>query len=108
MFDKLFGIIDNIIGKLTPEWDKGTFGILLLIAIALLIIGVIVIIAVMLFPAEKPETSPKVKLDIIAQAPSYCEERGFNNWHWTNETIYEFECFNSTGNITKLDDYVRS
>lgn len=105
MLEKIFELIDALIGKTSGLFDKGIFYYIAIVVFVLFILaGVIILILILKPPEVEPEIS-KEKQDIINHASAYCREKNFNSWWWHNESALQFYCYNETEHKPELDKH---
>lgn len=95
--------VERFLEWITDAFDKGWY--------FYLILGLLFIIAILLFTAlmlgftKKPEEIPLQQLEVMDYAPSFCNELGYTGWKWVNITkSYNFTCYNVTENKPNLLD----
>ncbi len=104
MLDGLTDFIDKILKVFGSWYDEGYFfyGILVL-GILAIVAFVLVISLFFIGLKDQPPEQTQEQIDIENNAMDYCTEKGFNNWKWINNTM--FECYTTENQSTDLNKY---
>lgn len=106
----IFEKIDSFIEFMGDIFESGFFYYVIIIALFLLILtGIIVAIFwIKGNPFIKVEEIAPEKLEVMNNAPSFCNQKGFNSWKWVNESGYSFSCVNVTQETPTIERFYRN